>query len=213
MSNKNLEEDNEVLLTEGNLPSSFLSQSQYYSSYKEGKMRQDTKENDISLCLFGTGKVNFNDANSPRTLLERKQYIDKKNIELSKKEYKSTIKEVQSPNSLNSSDLSYKILNEILNTHHGDRTQTRSKANSKTMEVEKDQGKFNTQFELNTKLMGSTNSKPFFEENEELKNLQERIKSLKNQIQSKQSLLDSRKKNIERENMHLQYFINLTGLD
>jgi len=206
MSNNNLEEDTDVLLTEANLPSSYLSPSQYQSLSKDIRTRQNTKENDISLSLFGTGKVNFYDNNSPKPFGETKQNAERKNIDNKKNQFGPTIKEVQSPNSLNSSDLSYKILNEILNTHYGDRTQIRSKPSNKTIEVKKDQTKFNKTLEANMDSIHNANTKQFFVGNEELKAIEEKIKSLRNQLQSKQSLIESRKKNIERENIHLQYF-------
>jgi len=207
MSNNNLEEDNEVLITESDFPTSYLSSAQYHNSTKEMRIRQDTKENDMSLSLFATGKVNFNDVNSPKLFGDSKQFADKKNNDAKKKEFVQTIKEAQSPNSLNSSDLSYKILNEILNTHYEDRSQTRLKPGNKTIEVKKEFPKFNKTLESNTELIANANTKPFFVGNEELKAIQEKIKSLTNQLQNKQTLLESRKKNIEREHIHLQYFI------
>ncbi len=94
MSTNNFEEDNDTLLTDLNNPVHFSSLHDIHSS-KDFKFRQDTKENDTTLSLFGTGRVDFTDVSSPKTFLNRKKQGGIATQDIQKREFNKTIKETK----------------------------------------------------------------------------------------------------------------------
>ncbi|RZK11491.1 MAG: hypothetical protein EOO43_19325 [Flavobacterium sp.] len=201
MSNVNLEEDHEALIVPKNLYKyAFISPTNKDNYSNQPIVNHNKmKENDITLSLLGTGQLHLNDFLSPKTF-----GINLKNEDLKhgRRDMKQIMKDTHSPNSLNSSNLSYKILNEILNAQQGDRGQTRSKLNAKSFEGKRT-GPLNKTIECTADLLNS--SKPFIEENEEVRIIQDKIKFFTSQLQTKMHLFENRKKVYTEENKDLQY--------
>ena len=205
MSNVNLEDDHEALIVPKNLyKNAFISPTNKDNSFQNPRVTYNNKfkENDITLSLLGTGQLHFNDFMSPKSFGINLKNDDAKHDDIRRRDIRQILKDTHSPNSLNSSNMSYKILNEILNTHQGDRAQIRAKLNAKSFEGKKT-GPLNKTIECTADLLNS--SKPFvLEENEEVRVIQDKIKFFTSQLQTKMHILENRKRVFTEENNDLQ---------
>ena len=197
MSNTNIEEGFDAPISQKETLSSstthnndLLQVSQLPSS--------DMKDTISVSSLYGSTRLNMNDLNSSKLSVEPTKQKGLKIDEIRKKQAKGRF----SPPSLNTTDLSYKILNEILNTQHGDRSQLRSKLNTKTFEHMKENISLNGTAESGADLFNHLKTLP--EENEEIKMLQTRINSLAGQLQDKLDRYEKQKKALEDKNNNIQ---------
>jgi len=212
MSNVNLEEDYEALILPKNLyKNAFISPTNKETYSKDSRVNNNKmKENDTTLSFLGTGQLHLNDFLSPKTFGINLKNEDSKHDDARRRDLKQIMKETHSPNSLNSSNLSYKILNEILNTHQGDRSQMRSKLGTKGLDGKRT-GALNKTLECTGDLLNL--SKPFIEENEEVRVIQDKIKFFTSQLQTKMHLFENRKRTFTEENNDLQYLIMMEYIE
>lgn len=125
-------------------------------------------------------------------------------LKTSDKEIKQILREANSPTaSIGTSDLSYRIVNEILNTQHGGRSQLKLKMSSRMVERKKSP-LISVQASLENMAEILKETKTVFEENEELRLLQEKVSEVKKQLQDKKDLLETNKKKFEIESVDIE---------
>ena len=202
MSNTNIEEGFDVPISQKEtLSSSHLNNTNNNDLLQVSQLPSDMKDINSVSSLYGSTRLNMNDLNSSKSSIEPTKHKGLKIDEIRKKELKQA-KGKFSPPSLNTTDLSYKILNEILNTQHGDRSQLRSKLNTKTFEHIKENISLNGTAESGVDLFNHLKTLP--EESEEIKMLQARIDGLTGQLQGKLNLYEKQKKALEDKNNNIQ---------
>lgn len=203
MSARNFKEEQEHYMSQSSShPTSFHNSLHLEDLSKDSRMSHHNKENDPIALLPEMDKLKLQQMTASKscTNLEKQKVIE--NMDPKKKDLAKLLKEISSPNSLNSSDLSYKIFNEILNTQTGEKPQVRAKMSNKSFEGKRQGPSLNRTAESAMDLLNSTKT---LEDNEETKVLQEKIKYIVSQLQIRMDFFNSRKMNYEREDNRLKY--------
>jgi len=123
-------------------------------------------------------------------------------------DFKPILREVTSPTvSAGASDISYRIVNEILNAESDKRSQMKLKVPTRVVERKKSPmvGHPGIEIAPETQQVNiSKESKPVFEENTELKHLQEKIAEVNKQIEERKEMLENYKSNLRNESIDLE---------
>ena len=123
-------------------------------------------------------------------------------------DFKPILREVTSPTaSAGASDISYRIVNEILNAESDKRSQMKLKVPTRVVERKKSPmiGHSAVENAPETQQVNiSKESKPVFEENTELKHLQEKIAEVNKQLEERKGMLENYKSSLRNESIDLE---------
>lgn len=204
MSIINLEEEPEAFTSQNiPLPRSFTRSLHSSDFSKESRILEDFKDSSTTNSLSGGRKASANELNSAKVSGPALKHERIKSVEPGKRNQRKISKDLNSPTSLNSSDISYKILNEMLNTQPADRTSIKAITNNTLSDVKRFGVGFNKTAESATDLLNNS-TKIFVEEVEDMRNVEDKIGMLAHQLKAKLDRFENTKRSYAHENIILQ---------